>query len=88
MLEAGDGEFCFNKSAGYCHYPVPYIAKSGLLCVDAVHCPPLDSDAGGGHLRYTHKCGSSRRSCEKINCEFGYNSRYCIGHLLLFKINI
>ena len=34
------------------------------IVVDAVHCPPLDSDAGGGHFRYTHRSGSSRRSCE------------------------
>ena len=46
------------------HHPIPHrVACYVSIAVDAVHCPPLDSDAGGGHSRYTHRSGSSRWSC-------------------------
>ena len=94
MLEAGDGEFCFNAfhslpGAVITLYHISHrVACYVSIVVDTVHCPPrtvmleeVTSDT------LMHRSGSSRWSCEKINCilmnEDGHNSRYCIGHLLL-----
>ena len=40
------------------HWVACYVS----IAVDTVHWPPLDSDAGGGHFRYTHRSGRGRWS--------------------------